>query len=104
MTIKHVTTEEELQQVVKENKKPIAVDFYADWCPPCRAFAPIFEQVSQTNKNYVFVKVNVDKAQALAKRYNISSIPTLVILNFDGSFRERRIGSMSKQSFVNMLH
>jgi thioredoxin 2 len=57
------------------------VDFWADWCGPCRAMAPHFERAATLRPNYRFAKVDVDAEPALASRYGIRSIPTIVVLN-----------------------
>ena len=67
-------TSENFDQVVKENEI-IVIDFYADWCGPCRALGPIVEKVSNDYKNVAFAKVNVDDEPELAAKFGISSIP-----------------------------
>ena len=68
------------------NGNPIViVDFWAPWCGPCRGFAPVFEQASETHADVVFAKVNTDEQQELAGSFNIRSIPTLMV------FREKVI-------------
>ena len=57
----------------------VLIDFWAEWCPPCRKFGPIFERVSARNEDAVFAKVDTDAEPELAQKYSIASIPTLVI-------------------------
>ena len=58
----------------------VLVDFYADWCGPCRMVAPIVEEISEERDDVTFVKVNVDEATEIAIRFGIASIPTLIVL------------------------
>ena len=60
--------------------KLVIVDFYADWCGPCRMFAPIFAETADELTNYTFVKVNVDKSRMLSERYDIRYIPYIVAI------------------------
>jgi thioredoxin 1 len=72
----------QFDQVVLKSDVPVLVDFYADWCGPCRALAPALDQLAKEVPNAKVVKVNVDNNQELAMRYQISSIPALKV--FDG--------------------
>jgi thioredoxin 1 len=79
---------EQFAQEVEQSAGAVLVDFYADWCAPCRMVAPILEEISQERPGVKVVKVNVDKAQELAQRFTIMSIPTLLL--FAGG---KRVGS-----------
>lgn len=72
--------------------KPILIDFYADWCPPCRAQTPIIEELENKFGNKVtFRKVNVDEDRQMAAKYGVHSIPTLVI-EVDGKIIKQFVG------------
>lgn len=77
--------------------KVIVYDFYADWCGPCKQFAPTFDAWRQkyTNEKTAFARINVDENKALAQKYNITSIPTVVIVR-DGREVARSVGAPSE--------
>ena len=65
---------------VLEESKTVLVDFYADWCGPCKMLSPVIEAVAKENEAIKVVKINVDEAQEIAMEYNIMSIPTILVL------------------------
>ena len=71
-------TKANFEQEVLQSDVPVLIDFFADWCMPCKMFAPVFEEVAEDYEGKVkFVKVNVDEAPELAQKYLVMSIPTL---------------------------
>jgi thioredoxin len=79
MTLTHITAEN-FKSEVESSSIPVLIDFYADWCAPCKMIAPIFEALSHEYKGKVkFVKVDTEHAQDLAEKFQIFSIPTMVL-------------------------
>lgn len=87
---------------VLEESKTVLVDFYADWCGPCKMLAPVIETVAKESEETKFVKVNVDEAQELAMEYNIMSIPTLVVIK-EGKEVKRAVGLVDKSELMEMI-
>ena len=86
------------QQEVVDHKGITIVDFYADWCGPCKVVSPILEELSESMKDVKFVKVNVDENQELAAKYSVFSIPTFLIFK-DGEVKNQFVGAHSKEGF-----
>lgn len=83
---------------------PVFVDFWAEWCGPCRMVSPVVEDLAGEYEGKVkFVKVNVDEAGELASRYNVFSIPTLILFN-NGQVVSQQVGAASKESYQNMIN
>jgi len=102
MATKNVTDDNFDIEVIKSTK-PILVDFWAEWCGPCRMVGPVVEELAGDYDGKVkFVKINVDDANALASKYNVFSIPTLMIFN-KGEIVAQQVGAASKDSYKNMI-
>ena len=82
--------------------KPVLVDFYADWCGPCKMLAPVVEEIANESEQYRVCKLNVDDAPDIAARYGVMSIPTLIVFK-NGEAAGRTVGVQSKQTILNML-
>ncbi len=102
MGMNEVTSEQWKQQVLNSDK-PVFVDFWAEWCGPCRMISPIVEELSKEYEGKVnFVKVNVDQNRDLASKYNIFSIPTLAIFR-NGEVVAQAAGASSIESIRNYI-
>ena len=98
-------TSSNFEEIVLNSNKTVLIDFYADWCPPCKKLSPIIEEVASenTDENLVFARINIDDEQNLAAQYGIQPIPTLVLLK-SGKEVDRRVGYMEKtdvKDFIN---
>ena len=92
---------ENLEELVKEGV--FIVDFYADWCGPCKMMSPIIDKIAEENTNIKVGKLNVDEAQDIAVKYNVMSIPTIIIYK-DGIEYKRFVGVTSKSNILNALN
>ena len=97
MAVKAVNSQN-FQDEVLNHKGVVFVDFYADWCGPCRISAPIVEELSEEMPNVKFVKVDVETNQDLAQKYGIFSIPTFMIFK-DGQKLHQFVGARDKEGF-----
>jgi thioredoxin 1 len=92
-------TKDNFEQEVAQSQKPVLVDFWAEWCPPCRMLGPIVEEVEKETPAIKVGKVNVDKEGALAERFGIMSIPTLILFK-EGKEAKRTLGAMPKEDLL----
>jgi thioredoxin 1 len=98
-----VVTEQTFEQEVLKSEKPVLVDFWAEWCGPCHAVAPILERIVQEREGTLkLVKVNIDEEQGLAMRYGIASIPTMMLFK-DGEPAGTAIGAQPKGALERSL-
>ena len=103
MAISKVSDEKTWEIDVVNSPVPVFVDFWAEWCRPCRMVGPVVDELyGDYDVKIKFVKVNVDEANALASKYNIFSIPTLMIFN-KGEVIAQQVGAASKETYKNMI-
>lgn len=95
-------TSENFEKEVLQSDKTVLVDFYADWCGPCKMLSPVVDSVANENEDIKVVKVNVDNAQDLAIKYQVMSIPTLVVIK-NGQEINRSVGVVSKSQIEEMV-
>jgi thioredoxin 1 len=101
MKILHLT-DASFDESVKGTSLPVLVDFYADWCGPCKMLAPTIEEIAANAVDFLVAKVNVDEAPAVAERFAVMSIPTLVVLR-GGEEIARAVGLRPKDAILAML-
>lgn len=87
---------------VKNSEKTVLLDFYADWCGPCRMVGPIIDEIAQENPQILVGKINVDEQQELAAAFSVMSIPTLVVMK-NGEVVTKSMGAKPKAQILNMI-
>lgn len=100
MAILKVTNEN--FESVKNNEKTVLLDFYADWCGPCRMVSPLVDEIAEENPQYLVAKVNIDDDPELAQRFGVVSIPTLVVMK-NGEVVNQSVGARPKAQILAML-
>lgn len=88
--------------LVVNSEKPVLLDFYAEWCGPCRMVSPIVEQIAAENPQYLVAKVNVDEEPELAAQFGVSSIPLLAVVK-NGKIVNKSAGAKPKHQILALL-
>ncbi len=87
---------------IKNSQKPVLLDFYADWCGPCRMVGPIVDEIAKERDDIVVGKINVDEEEELAGKFGVFSIPTLVVMK-DGKVVAQEAGAKPKALILAMV-
>ena len=102
-SIKNLNSEN-FENEISGSKIPVLVDFWAEWCAPCKALEPILDEVSEELAGKIIItKVNLDENQELAMKYSIRSIPTLLLFK-DGELSDMKVGLPSKSDLVDWIN
>ena len=101
MEILSVSNENFESEVLKSNQT-VLIDFYADWCGPCKMVSPIVEQIAKEHEEVKVVKINIDNNQELAVKYGVTAIPTLIVIK-NGDEANRTVGVASKSEIEAMI-
>lgn len=100
MAILHINKNNFAQ--VQSSDKPVLIDFYADWCGPCRMVAPLIEEIAAENPQFLVGKINVDEEMELAQAFGVVSIPMLVVMK-DGKIVNQAVGARPKAQILALL-
>ena len=87
---------------IKSSEKTVLIDFYADWCGPCRMVSPIVDKIADEHPEYLVCKINVDDEPELASEFEVFSIPTLVVMK-DGKIVNQSVGAKPEPQILAML-
>ena len=101
--MKVIKANKENFESIKNSDKPVLIDFYADWCGPCRMVSPIVDEIAEERDDVVVAKINVDEERELAAEFEVYSIPTLVVIK-DGNEVNRAQGARPKAQILSLLN
>ena len=95
-------TKKIFDEKIATSEKTVLIDFYAEWCGPCKMIAPIVHEIAEENPDITVVKVDVDEETPLALEFGVQSIPTLVVMK-NGKVANKAIGFRSKEQLLELI-
>ncbi len=98
----YIITNENYEKEVERSDRPVLLDFWADWCGPCRMVSPVIDEIASEHPEYKVGKINVDDQKELASRFGVMSIPSLFVLR-DGKVIKQSTGALPKNKILEML-
>lgn len=98
----HQVTDNNFETEVLKASGPVVVDFWAEWCGPCKALSPLIDELADEKDNVKVVKVNIDEAPEAPTNYGVRGIPTVMVFK-DGEVVDTRVGGMSKQQLTEWV-
>lgn len=102
MSVQNITNEN-FDEIVLRSDKPVLVDFWAEWCGPCRMVSPIVDEIAEEREDIVVGKINVDEQGELAVRFGVMSIPTLLVFK-EGKLAQKAVGARPKEELLALLN
>ena len=99
MSVIHLNNEN-FDELINEGKT--LVDFYAEWCGPCKMIGPVIEEIANERKDIKVIKVNVDEHGSIAQKYGVMSIPTLILFN-NGNIVKQNVGFLPKENIIDLI-
>ncbi len=101
MSVLNITLNNFEEEVLKSDK-PVLIDFWASWCGPCRMVSPIIDEIAEERSDIKVGKINVDEQMELAAKFNVMSIPTLIVIK-NGEVANKSVGAMPKAQILSLL-
>ena len=99
----NITSDSTFQDDISSQSKLVLVDFWAEWCGPCKQISPILEEIANEKENLNILKLNIDENPATPQKYNVRGIPTLMLFK-DGKLIDTKIGSLPKSSLEDWIN